>query len=294
MELAAFTAMFGISILSLAIHFSRRLRLRMMLGESVRDPAERQPLPVRIAASLSERFHGIELPDIAERVEASIERRLVAAGFEDGNLARGYLALMILGSCIGAAFVLILSKGAAPGLALGAAIFACFLPLVWLARRAIARRNAIERGMPFALDMLSLCVEAGCDLAQAIVRVSERLGSGTLSDEFAGVSLALRTGASRKAAFGRLARPGNPKGLAGLAKLLIQADRAGSGVAKILRGASARLADERFARAERMGAYAAQKLLAPLILCIMPSTFVVIFGPIVVRLLEGGIDGLLG
>jgi pilus assembly protein TadC len=294
MELAAFTAMFGIAVLSLAIHLSRRLRLGMMLGDSERDPAVSQPLPIRIATSLSERFCGIELPGIAKRIEASIGRRLIAAGFEDGGLARGYLALMVLGSFVGVAFVLVVSKCEAPGPAFGAATFACFLPLMWLARRAIARRDAIERGMPFALDMLSLCVEAGCDLAQAIVRVSERLGSGALSDEFAGVSLALRTGASRKAAFARLARPGNPKGLAGIAKLLIQADRAGSGVAKILRGASARLADERFARAERMGAYAAQKLLAPLILCIMPSTFVVIFGPIVVRLLEGGVGGLLG
>lgn len=292
--MAAFTAIFGIAVLTLAIHMSGRLRLSAMLDGSARDPAARQPLPIRIATSLSERFCGIELPNIANRVEASIGRRIVAAGFEDGNLARGYLALMILGSFVGAAFVLILSKGEAVGPTLGAAVFACFLPLMWLARRAIARRHAIESGMPFALDMLSLCVEAGCDLAQAIVRVSERLGPGALSGEFAGVSLALRTGASRKAAFGRLARPGNPKGLAGLAKLLIQADRAGSGVAKILRGASARLADERFARAERMGAYAAQKLLAPLILCIMPSTFVVIFGPIVVRLLEEGVGGLLG
>jgi tight adherence protein C len=294
MELAIFTAMFGISTLALALHLSRRLRLSAMLGDGEDASAEGWPLPIRISARLSERFDGARLPRAAEFAQAWIEKRLVAAGFEQKGLARGYLAMMILASSGSAAVVLLLSVGEAVGSALGAAIFASALPLAWLVRRAVARRTAIERQMPFALDMLSLCVEAGCDLAQATLRVAERFDAPPLSEEFGGVSLALRSGASRKAAFARLARPGNPKGLAGLAKLLIQADRSGSGVAKILRGASERLADERFARAERMGAYAAQKLLAPLITCIMPSTFVVIFGPIAVRLLERGAEGLLG
>lgn len=294
MELAIFSAALGVSVLSLVLHISRRLRLMAMLDDDERSSAIRHPLPIRVAFRLAERFEGIRLPRIVARVESRIGRRLVAAGFEEKRLAIGFLAMMIVASCVGAASVLLLSMGKARGSVLGATIFAASLPLMWLVKRAVARRNAIERQMPFALDMLSLCVEAGCDLAQATLRVAERFDSPPLSEEFAGVSLALRSGASRRTAFGRLARPGNPRGLAGLAKLLVQADRAGSGVTKILRGASARLADERFARAERMGAYAAQKLLAPLIVCIMPSTFVVIFGPLVVRLIENGAMGLLG
>jgi pilus assembly protein TadC len=294
MEMAISTAMFGISILAIALYLGRRLRLGAMLGEGEETRRGREPLPIRISARLSERFDGMRLPRAAGLAEVWIERRLVAAGFERRGLARGYLAMMVLASSVCSSLVLILSMGEALGSALGAAIFASSLSLMWLVGRAVARRDAMERQMPFALDTLSLCVEAGCDLAQATLRVAERFDSPPLSEEFAGVSRALRSGASRKVAFSRLARPGNPKGLAGLAKLLIQADRAGSGVAKILRGASARLADERFARAERMGAYAAQKLLAPLITCIMPSTFIVIFSPIVIRLVEDGASGLLG
>lgn len=151
----------------------------------------------------------------------------------------------------------------------------------------------MERALPFALDMLTLSVEAGADLAQAVVKVAERLGDGPLRTELRSVALAMRSGMSRREALSGLKADGNPRSLVDLATLLVQADRVGSGIAGILRSFSRRLASERFARAERAGVYASQKLLAPLIFFIMPSTFLVVFGPIAVRLVYKGIDGLM-
>jgi len=176
---------------------------------------------------------------------------------------------------------------------LAGAICISFLPLLQVMRLARKRKELMERQMPFVLDMLTLSVEAGADLAQAIVKVVERLDEGPLTLELRTVVLAMRSGMSRGEALGGLKADGNPRSLIDLATLLIQAGKMGSGTAGILRSFSRRLSVERFARAERAGVYAAQKLLAPLIFCIMPSTFLVIFGPIAVRLLHKGIDGLM-
>jgi len=103
---------------------------------------------------------------------------------------------------------------------------------------------------------------------------------------------ALKLGSSRAEALRRMgARVGVPF-LRSLAATLVQADRLGASIGPVLRAHAERARDERLARAERAGMYAAQKALVPLVFCIMPVTFIVIFGPLVARFLTGGLNAL--
>ena len=294
MELVLSIVLGGLAAFAFAVYVSSYVRVRLMLEGAGDDREDGLPLAIRIARALSERVSSRVLPGPLCLVEGWVGRRISAAGFDGDKFARGFSLLTISTSVVTAILMLLSSREGGVGSLAGGFALGGGLPLMWITRKARLRQELMVAQFPFVLDMLTLCVEAGCDLAQAMLRVSERMREGPLAQELCRVSGALRTGASRGQALSRLKHEGNPGSISRLAGLLIQADRMGTGVAPILRSASAKLASERFARAERMGAYASQKLLAPLILCIMPATFLIIFGPIVVRFALTGIDGILG
>ena len=154
------------------------------------------------------------------------------------------------------------------------------------------RSGAIERALPGVLDWLALSVEAGEGFAQALARIAAQLAPGPLCDELACLDAGIRMGATRRDALAAMARRAQVPAISSLAALLIQADLLGTGIGPVLRVSAERLRLERFARAERAGVVAAQKALVPLVFCIMPATFVVVFGPLVVRVATGGIAAL--
>lgn len=164
-------------------------------------------------------------------------------------------------------------------------------------RRSLGRRRrraAIERDLPGMLDWLALSVEAGEGFAQALDRIAARLAPGPLREELGRLGADIQTGMPRRAALKLLSRRADVPALSSLCALLIQADVLGTGIGAVLRSVSGRLRTERFARAERRGVIAAQKALLPLILCIMPTTFIVVFGPLIVRLVTEGPRAFLG
>lgn len=161
------------------------------------------------------------------------------------------------------------------------------------ARRVRDRRNEIERRLPVVLDAITLAVEAGLDLAQAFSRAAERERCGPLAEELRRIDAALKIGTPRREAMAEFAARLRIPAIRSLAILLRQAERMGTGVAPVLRACAQRLREERFARAEQRGARAAQQLLLPLILCILPATFIVIFGPLAVRWIIDGPGGLM-
>lgn len=168
------------------------------------------------------------------------------------------------------------------------------LPRVRLGQTARSRRRAIERCLPGVLDWLALSVEAGEGFAQALSRISAQMAPGPLREELGRLNAELQTGVVRRVALRSLSARAHVPALSSFCALLIQADVLGTSIGPVLRGVSQRLRSERFARAERQGIAAAQKALFPLVLCIMPATFLVVFGPLIVRLVTEGPRMFLG
>ena len=164
---------------------------------------------------------------------------------------------------------------------LAAAMLGYFLPNAWLMWRIRNRQREIFESFPDALDLMTVCVEAGLALDAALARVGEemRLKSVTLAEELHLVSLEMRAGNSREKALRNLALRTGVVEIDSLVALLVQSDRFGTSVADSLRVHSDGLRSKRRLRAEEAAAKIAVKLLFPLIFCIFPALMLVLLGP---------------
>ena len=180
----------------------------------------------------------------------------------------------------------VLNDQIAVGLAVLIALLGFYLPDFWLTMKSSIRKEKLFEGLPDALDLLVVCVEAGMGLDGAIHRVAEesKLTNPILSGELKLLNLELRAGKSRQDALRNLALRTNIDAMNSLVTLLIQTDKFGTSVAKALRVFSDSFRTERYQKAEELAAKMPVKLIFPLVLCIFPSLFVVIVGPAAIRI----------
>jgi len=161
-------------------------------------------------------------------------------------------------------------------------------PLIWVRDRLCARRREIIRALPYCVDLLTLSVEAGLDFTAALGKVVERGRRGPLRDELSIAIKELRLGRTRDEALHDLARRVSLPALSSFVQALIQADRMGTPLARVLRVIATQMRVERTHRAEKLANEAPVKLLLPLVLCIFPTLFLMLFGPIAYQVLSGG------
>lgn len=156
-----------------------------------------------------------------------------------------------------------------------------YLPNTLLARHIESRKREIFDNFPDAIDIMTVCVEAGLGLDAALARVGEeiRLTSPTLADELHLVNLELRAGSSRERALRNLAMRTGVEEIDALVAMLIQAEHFGTSVADSLRVHSDSLRTKRRLRAEEAAAKIPLKLLFPLLFCVFPSMMLVLLGP---------------
>ena len=156
-----------------------------------------------------------------------------------------------------------------------------FLPNIVLSRLIATRKANIFANFPDALDLITICVEAGLGLDAAIARVGEeiRLKSNALADEFHLMTLTLRAGGSRERALKDLAIRTGVDEIESLSAMLVQAERFGTSIAGSLRVHADSLRTKRRQHAEEQAARVPTKMLFPLIFCVFPSLLVVLLGP---------------
>ncbi len=156
-----------------------------------------------------------------------------------------------------------------------------FSPDLYLHRKTQDRKRNVFEGIPDALDLMVICVEAGMGLDSAIKRVGDEmvLKNKILSDEFRMLSLELRAGIPRANALRNIAMRTDLEDVSSLVTLLIQTDRFGTRVAQALRVHSDSMRTKRYARAEEMAAKMPVKILFPLVLFILPALLLTLLGP---------------
>ena len=159
-------------------------------------------------------------------------------------------------------------------------------PNLVLGQAVMRRQREIFESFPDALDMMTVCVEAGLGTEAAMVRVADdlQLKSPALADELRLVNLELRAGADRERALRNLALRTGVEEVDGFVTMISQAERFGTSIAASLRVHSDMLRTVRRQRAEEAAAKIALKLLFPLIFCIFPSLMVVLMGPAMIQI----------
>jgi tight adherence protein C len=168
-----------------------------------------------------------------------------------------------------------------------------FLPDIWLHLKTSGRKERLSKGFADALDLLVVCVEAGMGLDAAISKVGEEiaLSHPELSHELSLLNLELRAGKPRQTALKNLANRIDIDEVNSLVTLLTQTDRFGTSVAQALRVFSDSFRTARYQKAEEIAAKIATKLLFPLVLCIFPTLFVVVLGPVAIKIYRVMLSG---
>ena len=153
-----------------------------------------------------------------------------------------------------------------------------FLPKSWLRGRVRRRKTQIRKSLPDALDMLSVCADAGLGFDQAIQRVGERWKT-PLGLEFVRVVGEMQMGVSRQAALRNLADRLDVTELSSFAAVIIQSDQLGMSIVQTLRSQAEQMRVERRHRAQEEARKAPLKMLFPMLLFIFPAMLAVIVGP---------------
>ncbi|MEN3277724.1 MAG: tight adherence protein [Massilia sp.] len=269
-----------------------RTRLRRFIGKSDTTALESDGWVERVA-KVTQPLTKLSVPE--EGWEKSVLRtRFMNAGWRNPVAPTLFFAsktaLALLGpATIGilvAASVIRLSGGKLLFLLLLAATIGYYLPNMALDRVVRRRKREIFETLPDALDLLTVCVEAGLSLERAFVKVAGEIHikSVTLAQELQLVLMEMRAGFSKDKALRNFALRSGVDDIDTLVAMLIQSERFGTSVGDSLRVYSENLRNKRRLLAEECAAKIGLKLLFPLIFCIFPTLLMVLLGPAVIQL----------
>jgi len=264
-----------------------------VLGARLRALGSQQAQPVENKPAIKERLEQA-LDPISKAIPLSpndvsaTRKLLIQAGFRDAGDVNYYFGSRVLMGCIGFALVALFTSFNNPPLLFGITALGFLLPRFILKRMIKDRQNRIRIGLPDALDLTVICVEAGLALDQALMRVGQDLHHAhpDLSDEFHLVNLEMRAGKPRAEALRNLVERTGVDDIRSLVGTLIQTDRFGTSVAQALRVHSDSLRTERRQRAEEQAAKTTIKMVPPLVIFVLPSIIFVTIGPAVIELIR--------
>jgi len=248
-------------------------------------PRGRLPSWMRLPLPVAEFIAGPLGPLLAPALREQVYVLLRQAEVEEEIQPQQFVALGLLHVVAGVLIAAVLWSTSPLGVVIGVALV--LLPWIWLRDASRRREWEILRDLPIYVDMLTLALEAGGALSVALRAATERMPDSPLRRGFSRVQNDLRAGRSRADALRALAQRVDAAPVTSLVAALVQAEGMGGSLSNVLRAQSEQRLNERFARAEKLALEAPVKLLAPLILCIFPCTFLVLAFPIVIRLLEG-------
>ncbi len=265
-----------------------------------RKQARQIPIMFKMLLPLAPNVAPLIRKQAFRRMAETTDRKITAAGFEGLIYAEELLALKILLPCtlgllwIGLSGVFLyftpvqfIKELDWLAYTLGP-LWLFVYPTGWLNRELKARHKSIRRSLPFVLDLLTLSVEAGMDFMTALQRNVDRRRVDALGEELIVVIREIQLGKTRREALRDMSTRVDLPDLRSVVNALVQADELGVSIGSILRIQSDQIRQRRFERAERLANEAPVKMLAPLLLFIFPSVFLVLLGPIITKLMNQG------
>jgi len=224
--------------------------------------------------------------------EQLVRDRLIYAGYRSRNApvvyfgSRVALALIVPISVLISQIFLERTENQLLAYLLAAAGLGYIAPSWWLDRRVKARQRMILHGLPDALDLMVVCVEAGLGINAALSRVAREFArtNPVLNSELELVTLEIRAGKSLTEALRGLSNRTGLSEVSALVAMLVQTEQFGTSVANALRVHAQGVRVERMQAAEELAAKAPVKMLFPTLL-IFAATLIVILGPGFIQLI---------
>jgi tight adherence protein C len=217
----------------------------------------------------------------------NLRHRLTIAGNPLGLGAREFFGLRMVSILIGFLVALLLLRvgnGVVYWVAAAIALLIFFLlPSAWLQRKVRQRQDAVRKGLPDALDMLSVCATAGLGFDQAIQRVSEHWNT-PVGVEFGRVIHEMEMGLSRREALRNLADRLEISELSSFVAFVLQSEQLGMAISDVLHTQAGQMRAERRFRAQEQAQKIPTKMLFPMAFLIFPAVLAVVLGPALPKL----------
>lgn len=269
-----------------------RTRLRRFIGKSETTQLESSGWVEKVA-KVTQPLTKLSIPEEGWE-KSALRTRFMNAGWRNPVAptlffaSKTVLALLgpaIIGVLVGFS-VITLAGSKLLFLLLLTATVGYYLPNMTLNRIAGRRKREIFETLPDALDLLTVCVEAGLSLERAFVKVAGEIHikSVVLAHELQIVLMEMRAGFSKEKALRNFALRSGVDDVDTLVAMLIQSERFGTSIGDSLRVYSENLRNKRRLLAEECAAKIGLKLLFPLIFCIFPTLLMVLMGPAVIQL----------
>jgi tight adherence protein C len=267
-------------------------RLQVYGGEkplTMEEVELQKPFSERALRPMIEKLGALLSRSTPQEARKKLLNELDLAG-RPGNLTpEDFGAVRIVAAAVMAALGLLL------GLVLGSPLYAVialavgtvlgyYLPQLWLRQKVDARRAEIQKGLPDAMDLLVIAVDAGLGFDAALARVVEKY-KNAVSDEFGKVLREVSLGKPRLEALDEMGRGSGVEDLHNFIQAIIQSEQFGTGIGKILRIQADEMRRKRRQRAQEKAAQATLKMLLPMVGCIFPTLWIVLLGPAALILL---------
>ena len=269
-----------------------RTRLRRFIGKSETNQLESNGWVEKVA-KVTQPLTKLSIPEEGWE-KSALRTRFMNAGWRNPVAPTLFFASKTVLALLGPAIVGVLVALSVIALAGGKLMFLLlltatvgyYLPNMTLNHIASRRKREIFETLPDALDLLTVCVEAGLSLERAFVKVAAEIHikSVTLAQELQIVLMEMRAGFSKEKALRNFALRSGVDDVDSLVAMLIQSERFGTSVGDSLRVYSDNLRNKRRVMAEECAAKIGLKLLFPLIFCIFPTLLMVLLGPAAMQL----------
>ncbi len=165
-----------------------------------------------------------------------------------------------------------------------------YYPLSWVARLAFQRKEEMSRALPYAIDLITVAMEAGQDFGAAVRNLVNQGPSGALRDEFGVMLRETELGKSRVEALQVMSEKIQLDEFRSLVTAVVQSSEMGSSISGTLKLQAEEIRRRRYNKAERQAARAPSLMLIPTALFILPAVFIIIIVPIAIKAMESGIS----
>jgi tight adherence protein C len=273
-ELAASGQSFTLEEIELSLPFSQRVLVPML--EKLSELAQR----FTPSNSIEAVRHKLELGGIAHKIKPA-----------------QFLGIRLMGSfALGILSLLIAFAGTIPLLQRLLMIVVAFalgylVPGIWLGSKIKRRQNDVQKALPDALDLLTICVEAGLDFTSSMQKVAEKW-ENELSAAFMRTVQEMQLGKLRREALRNMADSMDVPDVTSFVAAIVQADSLGVSMAKVMRIQSDTMRMKRRQRAEEKARQAPVKMMLPLVFFIFPTILIVLLGPAVIQIKNTDLSGI--
>lgn len=255
-----------------------------------------QPFSQRVLLPMFEALAKLAQRFTPQNSLESVRHKLLLAGIAHKLKPALFLSYRIGGALVlGVLAILVVFSSAVPFgqrvliIAVGF-VLGYLLPGTWLGSKIKKRQDEITKAMPDALDLLTICLEAGLGFDAAMQKVAEKWDN-ELSRAFARTVQEMQLGKLRREALKDMAGSMDVPDVTSFTAAIIQADQLGVSMAKVMHIQSDTMRMKRRQRAEEKARQAPVKMMIPLVFFIFPTILIVLLGPAMIQIRDSGVFG---